>query len=238
MAPSSKRPVSIKGHYNNGHWVDPYTQYRSAGRGRASPKIRHRSTVSRPSVSSNYPALAPHQPDSLQRPPRRSAPKSQPVTISPKAAEVAQEIVTKGWQSAVAGQLSIALGDSFWASVPRRQRKKPQCRALAALAKVIESAQKRTHDAIGAMANQGLGWLGRPLLERRIAEAFAKKISISGEHAIKPTVQALRIVGIWVCADAGLDVTTKCPCFFDLAKGLTNDALLKDVLSHKLYDLV
>jgi hypothetical protein len=89
---------------------------------------------------------------------------------------------------------------------------------------------------MGAIANHGLDLLRRPLLERRIAVAFAKKIPFPGESSIKLLVQSLRITGIWVCADANLDIFTQCPCFSDLARGLSKDAL-KVLLTRKLDEL-
>ncbi|MGH3565186.1 MAG: hypothetical protein ACRDRH_03965 [Pseudonocardia sp.] len=151
-------------------------------------------------------------------------------------ADAAHEVITDGWKSAVAGQLSTALGAKFWRAVPRRQHKRPTCRNLAALANAIESAQQWAHDAVGAMADHGLSWLGRPTLERRIAEAFAKKIPIPGEEALPPIIHALRVVGVWVCAENGRDVITECPCFLSLAKEKSTEAL-KEILLAKLDDL-
>lgn len=101
--------------------------------------------------------------------------------------------MTDEWKAAVAGQLSDALNDGFWANMPRKSRRKPDCKRLAQLADAMESAKKSTHDAVGAIARTGMIWFGRPTLERQIAEAFAKKIPIPGEESIDGVVHELRM---------------------------------------------
>jgi hypothetical protein len=97
----------------------------------------------------------------------------------------------------------------------------------------MEMCREHAHDAIGAMTNHGLTWLGTPLLERRIAIAFARKIPLPGEESIASVVHGLRIVGVWVCATDGTDLITDCPCFVAIAKDETEGAL-QELLTEKL----
>jgi hypothetical protein len=98
----------------------------------------------------------------------------------------------------------------------------------------MESMKKRAHNAIGAMANEGLGLLGRPTLERRIGEEFAKRIPLPGDKEIAAVIHALRITGVWVCLPNGVTyVLTRCPCFESVAKDKTEEEL-KKVLEKKL----
>lgn len=97
----------------------------------------------------------------------------------------------------------------------------------------MESCVERAHDAIGAIADSGLDWLGRPTLERNIAAAFAKKIPLPGQDQIEATVQAIRIFGVFVCADKGLDIVNDCPCFWKLAEDKSKEEL-KAALERKL----
>jgi hypothetical protein len=97
----------------------------------------------------------------------------------------------------------------------------------------MEQAKKKAHDAIGAIAGEGLDWLGRPELERMIAIEFAKKIPLPGDQGITETVHALRILGILICLQLGIDIVTDCPCFLPLAKEKTGEEL-KACLERKL----
>lgn len=153
-------------------------------------------------------------------------------------ADVVQKMVTDGWEDAVEDQLAKVLNDDFWKSVPRLSRKNPDCRLLADLANVMERAKKSVHNAIGAMADEGLGWLGRPTIERRIGAEFAKRIPLPGEEQIVAVIHGLRIYGIWICLVNGINyVITRCPCFTPVAKDKTAEEL-KRVLSEKLNVLV
>jgi hypothetical protein len=166
----------------------------------------------------------------------RGSPKRE-LQVSTKAIEVAQDVITEGWRAATAAQISQVLNDAFWRTIPRRKRKRPDCQALADIAAGMEAAIKAAHNAVGAMASKGLDWLGRPTLERRVAEEFAKKIPLPGEAQIKETVRTLRICGIVMCMINDRDVFTECPCFRSLAKDMTRDAL-KEALVAKLDILV
>jgi hypothetical protein len=79
------------------------------------------------------------------------------------AAQVVQQVVTDGWKVTVAGQLSDALNNGFWKSVPRGSRgRKPECKRLAYLADAMEEAKKTAHDAVSAIADKGMTLLRRP----------------------------------------------------------------------------
>jgi hypothetical protein len=116
-----------------------------------------------------------------------------------------EKILTAGWKAAVGDQLSTVLNDDFWESMPRWSRKRVDCRLLAELANAMELAKKSVHNAIGAMANEGLGWLGRPTLERRIGEEFAKRIPLPGDKEIATVIHSLRITGVYICLPNGID---------------------------------
>ena len=118
------------------------------------------------------------------------------------------------------------LSDGFWDNMPRGRRyRRPRCRPLAELADSMEALLKVAHDAMGAIADEGLGVLGRPTYERRIAEAFAKKLPIPGEEQIAVTIRSLRICGVWVCSVEGIYILTRCPCFRSLAADATEEEL-------------
>lgn len=83
----------------------------------------------------------------------------------------------------------------------------------------------KAHDAVGAIANWGLNWLGTPTLERGIAVAFAKKIPLPGQDQIAATVQSIRIYGVFLCASEGLNIIDECPCFWKLAQDKSKEEL-------------
>lgn len=150
------------------------------------------------------------------------------------AAEIVQTIVTEGWEDAVTDQLAMILNDDLWKPMDRWSRKRFDCRGLAKLANVMESANKSAHDAIGAMANEGLRRFRRPTLERRLGEAFAERIPLPGDKEIAAVIHALRISGVWVCVPQGVNyVVTQCLCFACLAKDKTEEEL-KKILKEKL----
>ena len=112
------------------------------------------------------------------------------------------------------------------------------CRLLAQLANVMEAAKKSVHNAIGAMANEGLGWLGRPTLERRIGEEFAKRIPLPGDKEIAAVIHSLRIYGVCICLPNGIGyVFERCPCFDALARDKTKEEI-EHILNEKLNVLV
>jgi hypothetical protein len=151
-----------------------------------------------------------------------------------RTVNVVAKTLTDGWESAVEDQLASVLTEEFWDSLPRWSRRRPNCRRLAQLANFMESVKKRAHNAIGAMANEGLGLLGRPTLERRIAEEFARRIPLPGDKEIAAVIHALRITGIWVCVPNGMEyVLTRCLCFEPIAKEKSEEEL-KRVLEKKL----
>jgi hypothetical protein len=179
-----------------------------------------------PSTNNHNPALG--EPTSV-------APKKRPYKVPrEQAAELIASIVTDGWKSAVAEKAAEAFDETFWRSLPRRQRRRrANCKALADLATAMESCMERAHDAVGAIADKGLDWLHRPTLERNIAVTFAKKIPLPGEDQISATVQAIRIFGILLCVEEGLDIVNDCPCFWKLAEDKSKEEL-EAVLEHKL----
>jgi hypothetical protein len=182
-----------------------------------------------------YPPPAPPPPVPPKAPPRRAETAYQPTDQQLRiTADIVQKIITDGWEGAVEDQLATVLNDDFWKSVPRLSRKRPDCRLLADLANVMERTKQSVHNAIGAMADEGLGWLGRPTVERRIGAEFAKRIPLPGDEQIVAVIHALRITGIWVCLPNGISyVVTRCPCFNSLAKDKTKEEL-KRVLNEKL----
>lgn len=147
---------------------------------------------------------------------------------------IAQEIVTDGWETAVADQLATVMNDDFWRSLPRWSRRRPDCRRLAELANFMELTKKNAHNAVGAMVNEGLGLFGRPTLERRLGEELAKRVPLPGDKEIAAVIHSLRITGIWVCVPKGISyIVTRCPCFNSLAKERTEEEL-KEILKEKL----
>jgi hypothetical protein len=218
------------------------------GRGVSGPRVRccchgpgscgHRGAAS--GGKGEPPPPEPPPPVAPKTPRRRGAtayhPTDQQLRIS---VDLAQKILTDGWRDAVGEQLATVLNDEFWNSGPRWSRRKhPDCQLLADLANVMERAKKRVHNAISAMADEGLGWLGRPTLERRIGAEFARRIPIPGDEQIAAVIHGLRIYGIWVCLPNGISyVTARCPCFTPLAKDKTEEELER-VLNEKLNVLV
>jgi hypothetical protein len=97
----------------------------------------------------------------------------------------------------------------------------------------MESSLKKAHDAVGAIGNWGLNWLGTPALERSIAVAFAKKIPLPGQDQIAATVQSIRIYGVFLCTVEGIDIVNNCPCFWKLAEDKSKEEL-ESILKAKL----
>jgi len=97
----------------------------------------------------------------------------------------------------------------------------------------MEAAKKEAHDIFGAIAGHGMTLLGRRTLERQLAIAFAKQISLPGEEKVAAVLHCLRNHGCLVCASAGRDLLRECPCFRSLAKERTGEDL-KAALSERM----
>lgn len=179
--------------------------------------------------------LEPAHPGKDDQPPRddhRYARKQ--VIPREEACALVTDIITEGWKSAIAEKEADVLNAAFWKSVPRRQRhRRANCKILAELADFMESSLKKAHDAVGAIANWGLGWLGTRALERSIAVAFAMKIPLPGQDQIAATVQSIRIYGVFLCAIEGLNIVDDCPCFWKLAEDKSKEEL-EAILKAKL----
>lgn len=52
-----------------------------------------------------------------------------------------------------------------------------------------------------------------------------EKIPLPGEEGISAAIHALRIFGVLICVQLGLDIVTDCPCFLSLAKEKTGEEL-------------
>lgn len=208
---------------------------RPSSKRRSKPQISSTHAYKPERADASTPERIPQQRWSSQ--PARPEPPRETIRVPPNAAKIAQEVATDGWKASVAGQLSDALNDPVWKSLPLRKRRQlPDCRRLADLADAMEAAKKKAHDAIGAMADRALTLLGRPQPERAIAEAFAKKIPLPGEESIGSVVHGLRIVGVYICASVGKNLLYECRCFRALAKERTGEEL-KAALTEKLDDL-
>ncbi|MGH3900740.1 MAG: hypothetical protein ACRDTA_21345 [Pseudonocardiaceae bacterium] len=112
---------------------------------------------------------------------------------------------------------------------------RPTVRQLESTANIVEKTLwDGWESAVEEQLARGLGWLGRPTLERRIGEEFAKKILLPGDKEIAAVIHALRITGVWVCLPNGVTyVLARCPCFESVAKDKTEEEL-KKVLEKKL----
>lgn len=197
----------------------------------ATARLQQPSTVPKPRPPST-PQQRPNA-SSGQRPT-----KAKELKIPDKAVEVLHDVVTEGWKSAVADQISTVLNNEFWNSLPRRQqRKRPNCQALADIVDGMQLALKLTHSLVATLAGKGVDWLGRSSLERRVIEEFARKIPLPGEDQIKETIRTIRVFGVFLCYSAGLNVATECPCFRPLWSTSTKEAL-KKALEQKLDILV
>jgi hypothetical protein len=138
------------------------------------------------------------------------------------------DVLTAGWQDAVAGQVSNHVSDRVWQGLRRRHRRRG-CTSLAAIASAILAGKKRLHDIIGRTAGRLLSRIGGNRFEEALARELFAKIPLPVDAKLTAAARGVQIVGILLCMANGRDLS-RCECFVALALSETKERL-KQILA-------
>jgi hypothetical protein len=132
------------------------------------------------------------------------------------AAAFCWDVVSDGWQDAVASRVEDCLKLRTWDRLFGKRRD-GDCKAIAAMAKALLDGEEKLHDLFG----EASGWLAEKLgatsLERIAAKELAKKISIPVvDDQTAVVARGLQMIGISLCLARSIPLE-RCQCFIDLA---------------------
>jgi len=189
--------------------------------------------------SARPPQATPRQATPRQRPsqqpaaPRRRRPdnltRSEQDRVD-RAVEFCADVVTDGWQNAVAGRAADCLTPRTWNRLFRGRRRR-DCKALADLARAILAAKNKLHELIGRFAGWVTGQLGGGGLARSAAREIAQRIPIPVVDAKAVLVaRSLQMIGIVLCLSRG-DQLNRCQSFIDLALDETKERVKQILVS-------
>jgi hypothetical protein len=146
-----------------------------------------------------------------------------------KAAEYCNDVLTQGWEKAVAEHATKYVTEQTWKSLFRSRKR--NCKSLAALAKEILAAKEKFHKAIGGIVAWLLSLVGINDTARVFARELSSRIPIPPIDAKAVAVaRGVQIAGIVLCVSAGDDLT-RCQCFIDLALTETKTRVKKILLA-------
>jgi hypothetical protein len=189
------------------------------------PRATPRQATPRPHPSQQTATPRRQRPDNLTRPEQDRV---------DRAVEFCADVVTDGWQNAVAGRAADCLTPKTWNRLFRGRRRR-DCKALADLARAVLAARNKLHELIGRFAGWATGQLGGGGLERTAAREIAKRIPIPivDQKAVL-VARSLQMIGIALCLGRG-DQLNRCQSFIDLALAETKERV-KQILMAAMGD--
>jgi hypothetical protein len=151
-----------------------------------------------------------------------------------RAVEFCADVVTDGWQNAIAGRAADCLTPRTWNRLFRGRRRE-DCKTLADLARTILAAKNKLHELVGRFAGWATGQLGGGGLARTAAREIAKRIPIPvvDQKAVL-VARSLQMIGIALCLSRGGQLN-RCQSFIDLALDETKERV-KQVLVAAVQD--
>ncbi|AQZ67554.1 unnamed protein product [[Actinomadura] parvosata subsp. kistnae] len=146
--------------------------------------------------------------------------------MNEEVVQLAANVVTEGWRSAVAKEGADLLGRGLWRKVQTSTRR--GCDPLAAAARRLLEAKEQAHELVAdaLVGAPPADWAGACVAG--VLRNYAKKVPIPGEEVLAISAHALRIMGIYSCAMAG--ILNRCRCLDDLAESMAK-AKLEEVLA-------
>jgi hypothetical protein len=142
-----------------------------------------------------------------------------------KAAEYCSDVLTDGWQEAVAARATDYVSDQTWKRLFNSSKR--NCKSLAGLAKKILAGKEKLHKLVGGIVAWILSLLGINEAARKFAGELASRIPIQPlDLKAVAVARGVQIAGIALCVSSGDDLT-KCQCFIDLALAETKTRVKK-----------
>jgi hypothetical protein len=131
------------------------------------------------------------------------------------AADFCMAAFRDGTISAAADRVAGRVSDDAWHTLYRKW--KPfRCRWLAQLAQEMMEAKADIHSTFADIALKLSGRTLRHEPERVFAHQLLKNVPLPGDEQLVATAHGLRLVGVYLCAMRGFDLTS-CACFRPLA---------------------
>lgn len=124
------------------------------------------------------------------------------------AAVVGRRVNTAFWRRRIAKRALRAVDRSTWTLFTHSDAA-TSCRTLAKIVQQIEDAKQEVQKQLAKLAISAMR--NNSAVARRVADAVAKKIVNTVGVKVIIIVRSLRIVGVWVCAEAGRDLG-RCVC--------------------------
>lgn len=131
-------------------------------------------------------------------------------------------MVTTSWQEAAESRATAALTRSLADSLRRRRHR--HCAALASLSHHVMREKSRLHDLAGSVAAFTFRYSGASLFTQRVAFHLVRGLPHPWDIKLTVAARGMQATGILICLLGGNALAT-CPCFQDLALGLTKDQL-------------
>ena len=142
------------------------------------------------------------------------------------------DILTDGWQDAVATKVSDYVGEKTFQRLAKRHEN--SCRSLAAFAGRLLQGKERLHDFVGSVARWIAALLTGNRMIQAVARKLARKIPLPWDHQVITVARGMQIIGILLCVRDGRNLA-HCQCFVDLAIDETKERV-KRILAGALDD--
>jgi hypothetical protein len=122
-----------------------------------------------------------------------------------RAADYCSDILTNGWQEAVAEQATDYVTEATWNRLFRGRRGK-RCKALAKIAAAILAGKEKTHDIIRLAVGSFLSFTGADKPAQAFAGELASKIPLPTDVKFIAVARAVQVTGVLLCVANGNDV--------------------------------
>jgi hypothetical protein len=141
-------------------------------------------------------------------------------------------VYTPRWQQRVEHSARRAIDDATWSAFSTGDAARA-CKVLAAIARRLQRGQRQATEALTELLSGAIR--SDTIIAKRVAGLIADKIVGAGAAAvhIPVIIRSVRVLGVYVCAAAGRDMT-RCRCFQDLFKDETRaeaEKIIKDGLN-------
>lgn len=131
------------------------------------------------------------------------------------------DVLTDGWQDAVAARASTYVSERTWRRV-LRGRARRRCAALATTARAILQGKTTMHDLVGRSAGSLLGLLGAGAVEQQLARELVRRIPLPPDAKLTAAARGVQVTGVLLCLSRGEELA-RCECFVDLALAETKE---------------
>jgi hypothetical protein len=130
------------------------------------------------------------------------------------AAKVGKRVNTVFWRRRVSKHAQRAVDHSTWVIFTNSDAA-ASCKTLASIAQQIDNAKHEVENQLAKLAVVAMR--NNSVIAKKVADAVAKKIVSTVGLKVVIIVRSLRVLGVFVCAQAGRDLG-KCRCLRALLK--------------------